>query len=201
MSRPCMTFFTMTAFTAAAAIAAPPAKPNVPPEGFTALFNGTDLTGWRQDRKPPTNWTVEDGMIAFNGKDGTLYHADKFSNFVLLVDWKIPKDGNSGVFIRGGATQVEINDGDSSKPTWVGTSGGLYPHKAPIKHAMNPPGEWNHYEIRVENELITVFLNGEKTVDAFKMNWDKSTEGPVGFQPHGTPVYFRNIFIKKLADH
>jgi hypothetical protein len=200
MIRSCLAFFVATTFVAAAAIASPPAQPNVAPEGFTALFNGADLTGWLQDRKPPTNWTVEEGVLAFNGKGASLFHEENFSNFVLLVDWKIPKNGNSGIFLRGGATQAEINDGNPSKPTWNGTSGGLYPDKAPTKHAMKPAGEWNHYEIRVENGVITVFLNGEKTIDAFKKEWGKANKGPIGFQSHGTPVYYKNIFIKKLPD-
>lgn len=196
----CFAFFAAAVFVAGVAVASSPAKPNVAPEGFTALFNGENLTGWLQDHKPPTTWTVEDGVLAFSGKGGPLFHTEKFSNFVLLLDWKIPQKGNSGVFLRGGATQVEINDGDPTKPTWNGTSGGLYPDKPPIKHAMKPAGEWNHYEIRVENGVITVFLNGEKTVDAFKKEWKKATAGPIGFQNHGTPVYYKNIFIKKLPD-
>lgn len=200
MIRSCFAFVALTVFLQNAAIAAPPAKPNVPPEGFAALFNGEDLTGWLEHGKPPTTWTVEDGVLAFNGKGNAIFHQEKFSNFVLLVDWKIPKGGNSGIFLRGGAAQVEINDGDPTKPTWNGTSGGLYPDKPPVKHAMNPAGEWNHNEIRLENGLVTVLLNGEKTVDAFKKEWGKATEGAIGFQNHGTPVYFKNIFIKKLPE-
>lgn len=192
--------FVVTLGVANMAIAQEPAKDHVTPEGFTSLFNGKDLTGWLQQGKTPTNWTVENGVLSFNGKGGDLRHTEKFSNFILLIDWKIPKGGNSGVYLRGGATQVEINDGDPTKPTSNATSGGLYPDKAPIKHAMKSPGEWNHYEIRVDKGLITVILNGEKTIDAFEKKWGNAKEGPIGFQSHGTLVHFKNIYIKKLPD-
>jgi hypothetical protein len=116
-----------------------------------------------------------------------------------LLDWKVPNNGNSGVFLRGGATQVEINDADKPpRDIWNGTSGGLYPHLPPLKRAANPADSWNHYEIRVEQGVITVLLNGEKTVDAFEMKWGNREKGAIGFQHHGTPVFVKNIFIRPL---
>ena len=115
---------------------------------------------------------MNDGELVYDGKGADLFHTEDFANFVLLVDWKVPNNGNSGVFLRGGATQVEINDADKPpRPIWNGTSGGLYPHQPPLLRAAKPAGEWNHFEIRVEKGVITVLLNGEKTLDAFAMNW------------------------------
>ena len=45
-----------------------------------------------------------------------------------------------------------------------------------------------------------MLLNGEKTVDAFKKKWGKQSAGSIGFQNHGTPLWFKNIYIKKLED-
>ena len=87
------------------------AADNTPPEGFRALFNGKDLTGWR----PNVHWSAKDGELLFEGKGGDLYHTEDFANFVLLVDWKVPEKGNSGVFLHGGAAQVEINNEDREK--------------------------------------------------------------------------------------
>ncbi len=171
----------------------------VPPEGFKALFNGRDLVGWKENNQPPVHWSVKDGELVYDGKGAHLFHESEFANFVLLVDWKVPNNGNSGVFLRGGATQVEINDADKPpREVWNGTSGGLYPHLPPLKRAAKPADEWNHYEIRVENGLITVLLNGEKTVDKYAMNWGKREKGAIGFQHHGTPLFIRNLYIKPL---
>ena len=177
------------------------AADNLPPEGFVALFNGKDLTNWTENKQTPAHWTVSEGELRYDGKGSHLFHTSDFSNFILLVDWKVPANGNSGVFLRGGATQVEINDADKApRPVWNGTSGGLYPHLPPTQRAAKPASEWNHYEIRVEKGLITVLLNGEKTVDAFAMPWEKRASGPIGFQHHGTPLAFKNIYIKPISD-
>ena len=65
--------------------------------------------------------------------------------------------------------------------------------------AAKPAGEWNHFEIRVEKGLVTVFLNGEKTVDGFVVPWGNRAAGPIGFQHHGTPLAVKNIFIRPLT--
>jgi putative heme-binding domain-containing protein len=170
------------------------------PPGFRALFNGQDLQGWTENNQAPTHWTVQAGELVYDGKGSHLFFNENFGNFVLLVDWKVPQNGNSGVFLRN-ATQVEINDADQPPAAiWNGTSGGLYPDRPPLKRAAKPAGEWNHFEIRVEQGKITVMLNGEKTIDAFEMKWGDKVKGPIGFQNHGTPLTFRNIFIKPLAE-
>jgi hypothetical protein len=172
---------------------------NVPPEGFRALFNGKDLTGWTEGGKTPEHWKVEQGVLVFDGKGTNLLTTEKFDNFVLLVDWMVKNDGNSGVYLRGTKTQVEINDHDRAPgKIWAGTSGGLYPQLPPTQRAAKPAGEWNHYEITVDEGVITVKLNGETTVDGYEMHWGGTESGPVGFQNHGTPLWFKNIFIKPL---
>ena len=49
------------------------AADNVPPEGFTALFNGKDFTGWVPVNVPPDTYTVRDGMI-IQGRIGLQHH-------------------------------------------------------------------------------------------------------------------------------
>jgi hypothetical protein len=181
--------------------AAEPKRDNVPPKGFRALFNGKDLSGWNDAGKVSEHWIVKDGVLTFDGKGRELFTAEKFSNYALLVDWRVEKNGNSGVYLRGGNPQVEINDAESPKqPIWNGTSGGLYPDLPPTKRAANKTGEWNQFLITVDQGVITVLLNGEKTVDGFKKKWGKQSAGSIGFQNHGTPLWFKNIYIKKLED-
>jgi hypothetical protein len=75
-----------------------------PPEGFIAIFNGKDLTGWEGS---PKYWTVEDGCLT--GKaDGTLkynrfitWRGGRVKNFELRVKVKINPVGNSGLQYRG----------------------------------------------------------------------------------------------------
>jgi len=68
--------------------------------------------------------------------------------------------------------------------------------------ALNPPGEWNTYELLVEGERLQVFLNGFKINDFVNTDPQRSlSSGHVGIQNHGTgdDVSFRNIRIKELG--
>jgi hypothetical protein len=112
---------------------APAKKDNVPPPGFTALFNGKDLTGWKgavdigtrakvspeelEKRQKAANekafkmWFVEDGAIRLvPEKGGVNLATDKdYGDFELLIDWKIEAKGDSGLYLRG-TPQVQIWD-------------------------------------------------------------------------------------------
>jgi hypothetical protein len=108
-------------------------KDNTPPEGFTALFNGKDLTNWQglvelpqraklspeqlaakqkaANEKYLPHWTVKDGVIEYDGKGQSLQTAKDYGNFELYVDWKIPPKGDSGIYLRGNP-QVQIWDSE-----------------------------------------------------------------------------------------
>src|SRR6058998_3167712 len=75
-------------------------------EGWQLLFNGKDLQGWHSylESKPGKAWQVEDGAIALNKNDKSVYedYADlisdaEFENFDLKVEWKIEPCANSGI--------------------------------------------------------------------------------------------------------
>ncbi|MHC4560791.1 MAG: 3-keto-disaccharide hydrolase, partial [Planctomycetota bacterium] len=125
---------------------------NKPPEGFVALFNGKDLTGWKgllarpydnpikraklspealakeqakADKSMREHWKVADGVLEFDGKGPSLATLRDYEDFELLVDWKIVNPrGDSGIYLRG-TPQVQIWDPEQHK---VG-SGGLYNNK------------------------------------------------------------------------
>jgi hypothetical protein len=119
------------------------------------------------------------------------FHGGSFGDFVLLIDWKIEKGVNSGVFLRG-EPQVEIWDEQK-----IG-SGGIYPdHHKPLKAADKPLGQWNHMEIKLEKEKVTVHLHGELVLDSVECKFKKAT-GPIVLQHHGSPLWFKNICIKEL---
>src|SRR6185436_7827779 len=130
----------------ASTLMSPQAKDNTPPEGFTALFNGKDLTGWqglvefpKRDKDPEKyaaqikaandkylpHWSVKDGVIHYDGKGNSLQTVKDYGDFELHVDWKIEPKGDSGIYLRG-APQVQI--WDPAKNGGIG-SGGLYNNK------------------------------------------------------------------------
>ena len=85
------------------------AADNAPPKGFTALFNGTDLAGWEAKPDPKAkaradaaeHWKIEDGVIKYDGKSTHLWTKKSYGDFVLMVDWRLPKPGDSGIYVRG----------------------------------------------------------------------------------------------------
>jgi hypothetical protein len=78
-------------------------------EGFQPLFNGKDLTGWKQfmpdkNVKPEDVWSVKDGvMICLGAKkpNGYIITEKEYGNYVLKVQWRFPAaPGNSGVLLH-----------------------------------------------------------------------------------------------------
>lgn len=191
----CLIAALAAALFAGSAGGAAAAELNKPPEGFTALFNGNDLTNWQglvdvkyraqhtpeevlnaqaeANQKMLAHWTVKDGVLMYDGKGDSLQTARDYGNFEMWVDWKIEKGGDSGIYLRG-QPQVQIWEA-SDKPAldkngnFVG-SGGLYndhpPHPSnPLVVADNPAGEWNTFWIRMVGDKVTVKLNGKLVVD------------------------------------
>jgi len=115
-----------------------------------------------------------------------------FTNFKLSLEWKISKDGNSGVFWgvkedakyreayeTGPEIQVLDNSGQSDANIGIGKygAGALYDMVAPSKDETKPAGEWNKYVIYVNHKTNegTVWLNDKKIVE-FPVNgesWDE----------------------------
>ncbi len=199
---------------------------NVPPPGFVALFNGKDLTGWKglvgnpvsrakmsaeelaraqelANRKMHEHWRVEDGILIFDGKGDNLCTVKVYGDFELLVDWKILRHGDSGIYLRG-CPQVQIWDAEDHSEG----SGGLFnnqrhPNK-PSKRADNPVGQWNRMRILMIGERVNVWLNGELVVDNVVMEnyWERDkpvySTGPIELQSHGSMLFFKNIFIREI---
>lgn len=174
---------------------------NTPPAGFTALFNGKDLTNWRaDDHDATTHWTARDGILHYDGKGDSLRTSKDYGDFELFVDWKIGPKGDSGIYVRG-KPQIQIWDDP------IG-SGGLYNNKVgpskPLLVADKPVGEWNTFHIIMKGDKVTVFLNGKKVVDNVALeNWPDYKDplpasGTIELQHHGNPLEFRNIYVKEL---
>lgn len=202
---------------------------NTPPEGFTALFNGKDLAGWKglvanpkerakmtpedlakaqvtADEKMKAHWSAKDGVLVFDGKGDNLCTAKNYGDFELWLDWKIEAKGDSGIYLRG-TPQVQIWDTEL-KDASVG-SGGLYnnqknPNK-PLKKADKPVGEWNTFRIVMVGEKVTVHLNGELVVDNVTLEnyWERDKpiypSDSIELQNHGNTLYFKNIYVKDLT--
>lgn len=164
------------------------------PDGFTSLFNGKDLTGWKglvgnpktraamspeelataqqeADKIMRAHWKGEDGELIFDGKGKSLCTAKDYGDIELYVDWKILEGGDSGLYLRG-CPQVQIWDTEFEDYFRHGAengSGSMWNNKKharfPLVKADNPVGQWNTFFIRMIGERVTIKLNGQLIVD------------------------------------
>jgi len=199
-------------------------------KGYESIFNGKDLSGWQglvenpiarakmtkevlakkqaeANAKVKENWSVKDGMIVFQGDGANLCTTRPYGDFEMIVDWKLSKNGDSGIYLRG-SPQVQIWDiARVDAGAQVG-SGGLYNNQkgrsTPLVVADNPIGEWNTFYIKMVGDRVTVHLNGVLVVDNVVLEnyWDRSlpifSEEDIELQAHGTDLAFRNIYVKEL---
>ncbi|MPY60028.1 ThuA domain-containing protein [Streptomyces spongiae] len=185
-----------------------------PENGYRPLFDGTaeSLSAWRQ-AGPGSFELGDDGTLTSSGGMGMLwYAASDARSYSLKLDWKMAGDDNSGVFVGfppsddpwsavNNGYEIQIDATDAADRT----TGAVYGFKsADLKkrdRALNPPGEWNTYEIHVEGERLRVYLNGVKINDFTNTDPARSlTDGHIGIQNHGADdeVSFRDIRIKEL---
>lgn len=193
--------------------------------GWVLLFDGKSPAGWVNKDKPLPAANVQDGAInPHKGGAYVTYYKEPFDNFVLSCDFKVSKGANSGIFIRTGdmadpvqtGFEIQIFDSAGQAPG-KHSSGALYDAVAPTEEASKPAGEWNHIEIIADRNLIKVALNGKQVVTADLDRWTEAGKNPdgsknkfskalkdfprrgyVGVQDHNSPVWFKNIKLKRL---
>jgi hypothetical protein len=169
-------------------------KMNATHEKWISLFDGKTLNGWHGYNKTGTiqNWDIEDGALvclgaAEDAHGGDIVTDQAFENFELKWEWKISKEGNSGVMyhvVEGAkykapyetGPEYQMIDDASYSPKlkdWQKT-GADYAMNAPNdKQKPNPVGEWNSSKIVFNKGHVEHWLNGEKIVEfqAWDAKW------------------------------
>jgi hypothetical protein len=165
-----------------------------------ALFNGRDLAGWRAG-DGESKWRVINGILTNTGSGANLITDARYTDFRLQVEFRYPKDGNSGIYLRG-RHEVQVEDSGDREPasTYLG---GVYGFLVPNQKAGRAPGEWQTYDITLIGRRITVVLNG-KTIIADQtipgitggaLDSDEGAPGPIYLQGDHTAVEYRKIVI------
>jgi hypothetical protein len=196
--------------------------------GWTLLFDGKGLDGWKTSSGRPSKVPVEDGCINPHGCGGYMMIPEKpFGDFVLSLDFKISKGCNSGIFIRTypltprpgkdvGFNGLEVAIDDTNTADYHDT-GAIYDLVKPSRNAMKPVGEWNHIVITCDGPKISVEVNGEVVTRMDLDQWtmpnrrpdgsehkfdvaykDHPRSGYIGLQDHGSPCWYKNVKIKPL---
>ena len=179
------------------------------------LFNGKDLTGWRlTDPNAVSGWSVKDGLLVNEvsqeeGKPhknyGNLRTDQEFEDFNLTLEVRVPKGGNSGVYLRG-IYEVQVVD-SYGKPLDPHNMGAIYSRIKPTVAAEKPAGEWQTMDITFVDRHVTVILNGQKIIDNQPILgctggalWsDVTRPGPIYLQGDHTGIEYRNIVLKPVV--
>jgi hypothetical protein len=198
-----------------------------PPSDAIVLFDGKDLSHWR-DKKTggPVDWTIEDG-VAVSAK-GDIQTTNEFGDIQLHLEFREPSPpkgegqgrGNSGVFLMG-RYEIQVLD-DYHAPTYAdGMTAAVYGQHPPLANACRPPGEWQTYDIifnvphfddsgtLVSPGYATVIFNGVLVQNhqaiRGETNWRSlgtyhptGLTGPLALQYHNNSVSFRNIWVRPI---
>src|SRR5258708_17447647 len=176
--------------------------------GFTPLYNGKDLTGWKLVEPEGRGYIVENGLLECPADGGgNLFTEKEYANFVFRFEFKLEEGSNNGIGIRapyeGDAAYqgMEIQVLDNDAPRYRKLRPAQY-HRSiydviPAKTGfLKPTGHCNEQEITARGRQLTVKLNSHTIADA---NLDSVTDpavlkkhpglarttGHIGFLAHG----------------
>lgn len=215
------------------------------PAGFTSLFDGKDLKGWRgrpggggvfspyveakftpeERAAKEAEWNADRDLhwradsanneIVSDGKGVHLATENAYGDFEFRVDWMLTQAcGDSGVYLRD-YPQVQIWDPACPRVQRNGAdkgSGGLWnnnddnPGKWPLVKADRPIGEWNTLAIKMVGTRVWVTLNGKDVVvgqvldNFFDRKLPVLPTGSIELQTHGSPVRFRNVYVREIPE-
>ena len=132
------------------------------PSDAIVLFNGRDLSRFESVNNPgqPAGWDVSNGIITVNKKAGNIQTKDKFEDYQLHIEWKVPADiegkgqsrGNSGLFLASigpgdDGYELQILDSYNNKTYTNGQAGSIYKQTTPLVNPARMPGQWQSYDV------------------------------------------------------
>jgi hypothetical protein len=197
-------------------------------DGWRLLFDGKSLSGWRgfKSPTPPAGWKAAGGELVRQGPGGDLMTVEEFGDFELRLEWKVQKNGNSGIMFRvtgeGGQTyetgpefQILDNAGHRDGKDPMTSAGSNYAMHPPVRDVTRPVGEWNDVRLIVRGAHVEHWMNGVKLLEyeLWSPDWDarvkaskfgkipmygRARRGHIVLQDHGDPVWFRNVKVRAL---
>jgi len=204
-------------------LVAPPKEAGAPPGDAVVLFDGKDLSQWKDGEA----WEIKDGYAIVKGKN--IVTKESFGDCQLHVEFATPEvvkgtgqgRGNSGIFLMD-RYEVQVLDSHDNKTYFDGQCGSLYKQSPPMVNVCKKPGEWQTYDIMFEAPrfgddgkvvkpgICTILHNGVCVQNHFELQgntyYDRPAaytkhglKAPIRLQNHGNPVKFRNIWIRELV--
>lgn len=191
-------------------------------EGWTSLFNGKDLDGWKfhlgkEGADNDGTFTIKEGALICSGKpSGYMYTEKSYRNYTLRFEFAFRRPdgladdsafrGNSGCLIHVGEKNalgvwprsIEVQGAHRAMglilpiPRNVKCERTL--DREALAKVLEPVGQFNAMEIDVKGGDMVITLNGTvvSTVGDCEL-----TEGPIGFQSEGAETHWKNIRIRE----
>ena len=176
------------------------------------------LDGWKNmNPKAKFGWKFENGVLsnalgrkpngkwAGGGANIMTKRAD-FTDFKLEYDVRVPKDSNSGVYLRG-RYEIQVFDSYGKKPAAQNMCA-LYGRIVPSVSAEKPAGEWQHVCVVLYKRRVTVTLNGVTIIDDQPVGGPtggaidavETVPGPIYLQGDHSDADFKNMFLSPVVD-
>lgn len=186
------------------------------PSDAIVLFDGKDLSKWRNKDGGAAGWTVNNGVFTVKKGTGDIFTRQEFNDYQLHIEWMAPSNitgksqarGNSGIFMQG-IYELQVLDNYNNRTYANGQAGSMYKQGPPLKNAMRPPGDWNVYDViytaprfKEDSTLfsparITVIHNGVLIQNNTTITGNTPYiglpkykfhgKGPISLQDHGDP--------------
>jgi hypothetical protein len=178
----------------------------------------TGLIGWQQVGGEQGSWKLENGVLFTEDGSGWLSTVRQYDDFILSLEFRIPRAGRGGVLIRAphegnpAYEGLEIQILDDSAPQWRDLqpdryTGGLYDVQAPSERVGGKAGQWQRTVIGCRGSRVKVAVNRKTVVDTdlsfypYKFASHPGLtrrSGYIGLRSHGTKIEFRNIRLRPL---
>jgi hypothetical protein len=206
-------------------------EPGRAPSDAIVLFDGKDLSHWRNARGGPAGWMIEDSAMVAKPRAGDVLSREEFGDCQLHLEFATPvpprgRDqgrGNSGVMFFG-RYEIQVLDSFQNLTYPDGQAAAIYGQYPPLVNASRPAGQWQTYDIfftapRFKSDgslespaYVTMLHNGvlvhHHTALLGPMKFrglahytSHGTKGPILLQDHGNPVRFRNIWVRTIKDY
>ncbi len=166
------------------------------------LFNGKDLTGWKpRNNNNPNCWSVSGGLMTNKTPCADIISEQKFTDFKAHIEFQVPANGNSGVYLRG-RYEVQISDGFNQVLDSL-RMGAVYGWLKPLVNAAKNPSEWQTLDITLVGRKVTVVFNGQTIIDnetipgitGGALDSDEAAPGPIMLQGDHTKILYRKVEI------
>ena len=164
------------------------------------LLNKNDLNGW-QPMGSSNQWVVSNGVLSSPKSGVNLRTSRTFGDFKLHIEFRYPKESNSGVYLRG-RYEVQVED-DYGREPYSHRFSGIYGFVTPSEIVARPAGQWQTYDITLVGRQVTVVANGKTVIcnqeipgiTGGAIDSNEGEPGPVYLQGDHGPIEYRNIVV------